>query len=84
MRIGLLQGSLQSLKKICEACLICISNNPGKACKVEALATHPPLDRPFEHIMMDFIELTPSEGKKNCLVIVDLWSKWVEAFPTAN
>lgn len=34
-------------QKCCEACLICISNNHGKACKVEALATHPPLDRPF-------------------------------------
>lgn len=41
-----------------------ISNNPGKTCKVEALATHPPLDRPFEHIMMDFSGLTPSKGKK--------------------
>lgn len=61
-----------------------ISNNPGKTCQVEALATHPPLDRPFEHIMMDFSGLTPSKGEKNCLVIVKLWSKWVEAFPTAN
>lgn len=34
--------------------------------------------------MMDFIELTPSEGKKYCLVMVDMWSKWVEAFPTSK
>lgn len=54
-------GFTSVTQKCCEACLICISNNPGKACKVAALATHPPLDRPFEHIMMDFIELTPSE-----------------------
>lgn len=56
-------GFTSFAQKFCEACLICISNNPGKVCKVEALATHPPLDRPFEHIMKDFIELTP-EGKK--------------------
>lgn len=33
---------------------------------------------------MDFIELTPSEGKKYCLVLVDMFSKWVEAFPTSK
>ncbi|KAK3528206.1 hypothetical protein QTP86_025120 [Hemibagrus guttatus] len=29
-------------------------------------------------------ELIPSEGKKYCLVIVDMFSKWVEAFPTSK
>ncbi len=33
---------------------------------------------------MDFIELSPCEGKKYCLVLVDMWSKWVEAFPTSK
>lgn len=33
---------------------------------------------------MDFNELTPSEGKKCCLVIVDMFSKWAEAFPTSK
>jgi len=28
------------------------------------------------------VELTPCEGKKYCLVIVDMFSKWVEVFPT--
>ncbi len=31
---------------------------------------------------MDFIEQTPNEGKKYCLV--DVFSKWVEAFPTSR
>jgi len=26
-------------------------------------AAHPPPERPFEHLMMDFVELTPAEGK---------------------
>lgn len=34
--------------------------------------------------MMDFIELTPCQAKKYCLVIVDSWSKWVEAFSTGK
>ena len=44
----------------------------------------PPSDRSFEHLKMDFIELTPSEGKKSCLVIVCMFSKWVEVFPTSK
>ena len=47
-------------------------------------AAHPPPDKPFDHLQMDFIELTPSEGKKYCLVIVDMFSKWVEVFPTSK
>ncbi len=39
---------------------------------------------PFEYLQMDFIELSPCEGKKYCLVLVDMWSKWVEAFPTSK
>ncbi len=33
---------------------------------------------------MDFIELTPCGKQKHCLVMVDMWSKWVEAFPTSK
>ncbi len=39
---------------------------------------------PFEYLMMDFIELTPCGKQKHCLVMVDMWSKWVEAFPTSK
>ncbi|XP_041868122.1 uncharacterized protein LOC121656940 [Melanotaenia boesemani] len=47
-------------------------------------AGHTPPNQPFDHLMMDFIELTPAEGKKYCLVMVDMWSKWVEAFPAKH
>ena len=30
------------------------------------------------------MELTLSEGKKYCLVIVDMFSKWVEVFPVSK
>ena len=51
---------------------------------VTSQAAHPPPTRPFEHLMMDFIELSLSEGKSHCLVMVDMWSKWVEAFPASK
>ncbi len=48
------------------------------------LASQPAPAGPFEYLMMDFIELTPSGKQKHCLVMVDMWSKWVEAFPTSK
>lgn len=47
-------------------------------------AGHPAPQRPFEHLLMDFIELEPAEGIKYCLVIVDMFSKWTEAFPSKH
>ncbi len=48
------------------------------------LASQPAPAGPFEYLMMDFIELTPCGKQKHCLVMVDMWSKWVEAFPTSK
>ena len=31
---------------------------------------------------MDFFELFQSEGNKRCLIIIDKYIIWVEAFPT--
>lgn len=39
---------------------------------------------PFQILNMDFIELSPLQGKKYCLVIIDVFSRWVEVFPSAN
>lgn len=35
-------------------------------------AAHPLTTIFFEHLIMDFIELTPSEGTQYCLVMVDV------------
>ncbi|XP_047190645.1 uncharacterized protein LOC118319863 isoform X2 [Scophthalmus maximus] len=71
-------------QKHCQACVTCATHNVGRPVQVSAQAAHPPPTRPFEHMMMDFIELDPSEGKKHCLVMVDMWSKRVEAFPASK
>ncbi|XP_060786601.1 uncharacterized protein LOC132892291 [Neoarius graeffei] len=69
--------------KFCKQCLICAQHNAGQGIRLTQ-AAHPIPDKPFDHLQMDFIELTPSEGKRYCLVIVDMFSKWVEVFPTAK
>lgn len=50
-------------QKYCQACVICATHNVGRSTPVSAQAAHPPPTRPFEHLMMDFIELDPAEGK---------------------
>ena len=79
------KGFSVTAQRHCQTCMICITHNAGRTVSVTAQAAHPPPTRPFEHLMMDFIELSPSTGKKrHCLVIVDMFSKWVEAFPTTK
>lgn len=78
----LTKGFSVAAQKHCESCLICVTRNAGRPIKMSNIAAHPPPTRPFEHVMMDFFKLSPSQGKKHCLVIVDMWSKWVEAFHT--
>lgn len=69
--------------KHCTTCSICMAYNPGKT-KPLPFAGYPPPSRPFENIQMDFIELSPDNGKNHCLVMTDLWSKYTEAFPCKN
>ena len=70
--------------KCCQACVICATHNVGRGIPVTQ-AAHPPPDKPFDHLLIDFIELTPTaEGKKYSLVMVDMFSKWVEAYPMSK
>ncbi|KAK2920516.1 hypothetical protein Q8A73_000001, partial [Channa argus] len=67
----------------CRKCLICAANNPSGAIKMP-LQGHPPPDGPFEHWMIDFIELSPCQNKRYCLTMVCIFSKWVEVFPSSK
>lgn len=77
------QGFSNYSQNCCSKCLVCLRNNVGRGQKMKQ-TSHPTPDGPFDHLMMDFIELTPCEGKKYCLVIVDMFSKWIEIFPTGK
>lgn len=70
-------------QEYCSRCMICTTNNVGKGQTMKTVG-HPSPDKPFSHVMIDYIQLTPSEGKKYCVVAVDMFSKWVEAMPTKH
>ena len=68
---------------MCEKCVICAVNKAGRGQKI-LNAAHPAPLEPFEHLMIDFVELSPCRGNKYCLVIIDMFSKWIEVFPTGK
>ncbi len=37
---------------------------------------------PFRHLQVDYISLPPCKGKTDVLVVIDKFSRWVEAYPT--
>ena len=44
-----------------------------------------PLTQPQKKCwMMDFIELHPAKGRRYFLTIVDMYSRWLEAFPVKH
>ncbi|KAI3365427.1 hypothetical protein L3Q82_010513 [Scortum barcoo] len=49
------------LVALTEACKFTAGKTAGRPVKVTQQAAHPPPTQPFEHLMMDFVELTPSE-----------------------
>lgn len=73
-------GFTSFAKHSCDRYIICLINNIARGISV-ATSAHPRPEGQFEHLMMDFIELSPCQGCKYCLVVIDMFSKWVEAFP---
>lgn len=68
-------------KNFCRGCLICAKHNAQGNLRPKR-GKFPEAQYPFQRLNMDFIELSPSEGKKYCLVIIDQFTKWVEIFPS--
>ncbi|CAM5112621.1 unnamed protein product [Natator depressus] len=64
----------------CQQCRICQQHNVGKAVKVRQ-AAHPPPWGPFVNIQIDFIQMPKCCNYEYVLVLVDVFSSWVEAFP---
>ena len=66
--------------RFCAKCVICMTNNIGRGLPVPDSA-QPKADGPWEYLMLDFITLNPCQNYRHALVIVDMWSRWVECYP---
>ncbi|XP_048854188.1 uncharacterized protein LOC125721988 [Brienomyrus brachyistius] len=70
-------------KQFCRTCLICCKHNAQGNIRPKR-GQFPTAEYPFQVVHMDFIELSWSQGKKYCLVIIDTFSKWVEIYPVKH
>ncbi len=73
------------IQRWCDTCTVCATINQGKPGRTKLCRPEPPKG-PWELLQLDFIDPLPSAkgGYRYCLVIIDNFSKWVEAIPTRN
>ena len=69
---------------VCKCCQICQQHNQQKEGKTRELGAHPAPWGPLAYLQIDFIKMPPSCGFSNVLVVVDIFTKWVEAYPCAK
>ena len=76
---------LADVEQWCSSCIVCASVNQGRPGRTHLRRPDPPRG-PWESLQLDFIGPLPSArgGYRYCLVIIDKFSKWVEAIPTRN
>uniref|UniRef100_K7EX76 Gypsy retrotransposon integrase-like protein 1 n=1 Tax=Pelodiscus sinensis TaxID=13735 RepID=K7EX76_PELSI len=76
-------GMKTDIDQWCDNCLQCAMVNADRQVQKNALG-HQRIEGPWSRIQIDYIGPLPttSRGNKYCLVIVDPFSKWVEAIPT--
>jgi len=75
----------QDVEKWCRTCKICNARN-GPSGKGKSPLQIYNVNAPFERVQMDILGPLPvsSSGNRYLLVVVDCFTKWVEAFPLRN
>ncbi|XP_066433427.1 protein NYNRIN-like [Eleutherodactylus coqui] len=66
-----------------QSCMICAMSNLGKKVKVPQRHLPRPL-YPFQRLQIDYIQLPPVGKYEYVLVVVDVFSGWVEAYPVTK
>jgi len=75
----------QDVENWCKSCKVCVSKQ-GPSRKGKSLLQIYNVGLPFQRVQMDVLGPLPKtdSGNKFVLVIVDCFTKWVEAFPVKN
>uniref|UniRef100_UPI00358E4792 protein NYNRIN-like n=1 Tax=Myxine glutinosa TaxID=7769 RepID=UPI00358E4792 len=74
-------GLSAAVTMVCRSCAICQRHNRGAPPRRRHNVGHPAPVGPFCHIQFDFFNLPPCMSFKHVLVVVDMFTKWVEAYP---
>ncbi|XP_040289906.1 posterior protein-like [Bufo bufo] len=69
--------------RVIQECLICAQMNPRPKGQRPVLSRIPLAEGPWERLQIDFVGPLPSApgGYRYLLVVIDVFSKWVEALP---
>lgn len=67
-------------KDLVRRCITCMKNNNDRKVKMPMLKSPAP-PGPFRHLQVDYITLPPCKGYRDVLVVVDKFSRWIEAYP---
>lgn len=74
----------QHVKQFLFRCAMCMQFNIAKGTPLKP-GNFPAPRGPFVHLAMDFIDLAKRKQRKRyCLVLIDRFTRWVEAFPTTH
>ncbi|XP_072331098.1 protein NYNRIN-like [Scyliorhinus torazame] len=82
-RVGWWPSLREDARDFCASCLVCATNNPDPKKRKVSLGHIRRVEGPWQSIQIDYIGPLPpaAGGYKYCLVLVDIFTKWVEAFP---
>ena len=76
--------SVRDVDEYVRSCIRCQARKANVNKVWQPLHPSEPMDYPWQRVAMDIVKLPKSNGYEMLLVVVDYFSKWVEAFPIRN
>ncbi|KAG9281519.1 hypothetical protein AMEX_G33 [Astyanax mexicanus] len=73
----------EQARTVVQNCVACNQVNAAPQLRTPANRTVAP-PGPFRHLQVDYITLPKCEGKQDVLIVIDKFSRWIEAYPTSK